>query len=706
MLFRISLLVLIASFLCFSLNAEVIEGDVCVYGGTSGGVTAAVQAARMGKSVILLEPGRHLGGMTSGGLSAVDIGNPKSVGGITREYFTRLAGSYGRELAWDKKLKGVPTGGAFAVEPHTAERLFDAFVKEAGVVVRFEQRLATVKKDGPRIHEITMDDGTIIRARVYLDTTYEGDLMSAAGVSYTVTREANTQYGETLNGIQFTKGYTPKVEWGVPGPNGRRQDGKGLWDRDIPLDPYVIKGNASSGLLPLIDPGPVGEIGSEAPGVQAYCYRLCLTNVPENRIEIDRPADYDVTRYELVARFIEACVAAGDDMDLRWFSKYDPIPNGKFDFNTATFGGNLPGASWPWPEANWKERQEIAADHESWHRGLLWFLGHDPRVPKKVRTETRAFGLCRDEFLDTGGWPHQIYVREGRRMISDLVMTESHCRSQQVAPKAIALGSYGMDLHEIRRVVHDGVVWREGKLGAGVPKPYPIGYDAIVPRKSECDNLFVTFALSASHIAFGSIRMEPPFMVSSQSAATAACLVIDSDVAVQELPYARLRSQLDADGQIVEWRDERTAGFPPLNPLIGIIVDDEEAEFTGAWSLSNAQPAMAGKAYHHDGNQDRGDKSARFTPSIPKAGTYEVRILGWGFPNRSTKTKIIVHHADGQSDFTINQREHPVTEGEVTAVGTFRFEAGKGGSIVISNEGADGFVNADGVQLIPTSAAP
>jgi hypothetical protein len=289
--------------------------------------------------------------------------------------------------------------------------------------------------------------------------------------------------------------------------------------------------------------------------VQAYCYRLCLTTAPD-RLPIAPPPDYDPKRYEIVARFIEGCEAIGDDMDLRWFSKHDPLPHDKWDFNTATFGGNLPGANWEWPEASFAQREQIAKEHENYHRGLLHFLATDPRVPAKVRAEMQRFGLPRDEFVDSGGWPHQLYIREARRMVSGLVMTEHHTFGKEIAPKSVALGSYGTDTHEVRRIVKDGVVTREGKTagGRGGAASYPIGYDAIVPRASECDNLFVTFALSASHTAFSSIRMEPVFMVTSQSAATAACLAIDAHAPVQEVDYATLRARLEKDGQILEWK--------------------------------------------------------------------------------------------------------------------------------------------------------
>ena len=542
-------------------GAVELTAEVCVYGGTSGGVIAAVQAARMGKRVVLLEPGRHLGGMTAGGLSAVDIGDPRSVGGLAREYFTRLAATAGTKLAWDKpfvsKGGGPATGGAFAIEPHSAEQVFDAMAKDAGVVVHFNARLATVRKQGARIVELVTDAGATIRAGMFIDATYEGDLLAKAGVSCTLMREGNAKYGETYNGIHYTGKYRPRTNHQKPGPSGRVPGGQGVWDRDLPLDPYVVPGEPKSGLLPLVQEGGPGKPGEPAPGVQAYCYRLCLTTNADH-LAIAPPPDYDPKRYELVARFIAGCVAMGDDMDLRWFSKYDPLPHGKWDFNTATFGGNLPGASWEWPEATYARRAEIAKAHEHYHRGLLYFLVTDPRVPAKVREQLGRFGLPRDEFTDNGGWPHQLYIREARRMVSDLVMTEHHTFCRQVAPQSIGLGSYGTDTHEIRRIVKDGVVAREGKTAVGRDgaSPYPVGYGAIVPKAAECENLFVTFALSASHTAFSSIRMEPVFMVLSQSAATAACLALEAQTPVQQVDYAKLAARLKQDGQVLAWHSK------------------------------------------------------------------------------------------------------------------------------------------------------
>lgn len=548
------LLLAFTSVAMFALSAaEPVETDLCIYGGTSGGASAALQAARDGKRVALLEPGRHLGGMTASGLSAVDIGDPRSVGGIAREYFTRLVARYGKTLNWDSGY--INTGGAYSIEPHTAELVFKEMLQEAKVQVFYNAKLATVRKDGARIVELATEDGQLFRAKMFIDTTYEGDLMARAGVSCTVMREGNAKYGERHNGIHYSDRYKPRLKHDKPGPNGRVPGGQGVWDRDLPLDPYVIPGDPKSGLLPLIQAGEPGVEGDPAPGVQAYCFRLCLSSNAD-RIPIAPPPDYDAKRYEIVARFIAACQARGDDMDLRWFSLHLPLPNGKWDFNTATFGGNLPGASWEWPEASYARREVLYKEQENYQRGLLHFLANDPRVPSKVREEMQRYGLPRDEFTDNGGWPHQLYVREGRRMVSDLVLTEHHTFGKKVAPHSIGLGSYGTDTHEIRRIARDGVVIREGKTAGGRDGagPYPIGYGAIVPKAAECENLFVTFALSASHTAFSSIRMEPVFMITSQSAAAAACLAIDAGIPVQKVDYEQLQPRLEKAGQVLEWK--------------------------------------------------------------------------------------------------------------------------------------------------------
>lgn len=664
--------------------------DICVYGGTSGGVVAAVKAARLGKQAILIEPGQHLGGMSSGGLSYSDMGKAATVAGMSREFYERIGRKYNKPLETQ-------------LEPHIAEQVFDEMIKEAGVTVLKGEHIKKVIKQGPRIVELITQKGTRIGASMFIDATYEGDLLAAAGVSYSLTREANSQYNETLNGIQLYE--IPQVKFGKVNAIGRRKDRRGLWDRSIPLDPYRISGKPESGLLPLIEEGTLGTIGEAAPGVQAYCFRLCVTDQPENRIPIEAPENYDPARYEIVARYIQACEKAGDQMDLRWFTKHDALPNGKFDFNTAYFGLNYVGGNRNYSEASHSQRRFIIKAHENYARGLFHFLATDKRVPVKVREQVSRYGLCKDEFTDNGGWPHQLYIRESRRMISDLVMTEHHCRHNMIASKSVGLASYGIDIHEIRRIAHKGVMVREGKLlgHSGTRGPYPIGYDAIVPKAEECNNLLVTFAISASHVAFGSTRMEPVLIILSQSAATAASQAIDAGCHIQQVDYKKLRKQLLADGQLLDWKMTKKGGL--VQKLSGIVIDDSQAEFTGEWNQSNGQRSLVGKSYHHDGNTAHGHKSARFITNLPEPGEYEVRLLYTAHENRATNASVTIQSADGTKTIKINQRQPVLVNRVPRSLGVFRFEVGKQAEVTVSNTGADGFVTVDGIQIVPLKIA-
>lgn len=509
---------------------RVVEADVCVYGGTSGGVVAAVQVHRLGKQAVIVEPGTHLGGMSSGGLGWTDFGaktGKAEIGGMAREFYRRVGRHYGVEEE-------------FTLEPRVAEQVFNDWVREAGVPVCFEQRLAAVKKDGRRITEIVMEDGSVYRAAVFVDATYEGDLLARAGLSYTVGREASSQYDESFAGRQ--------------GPAAHPRAGK----FEVRLDPYRVPGDPSSGLLPLLlQAGEIGEIGSADRLVQSYNYRVCLTNRPENRIPLEAPENYDPADFELLGRWIEARLSAGETLALSDFCKYDPLPNGKYDFNNRwPISTDFIGGSSDYPEASFTEREAIAARHEYYLRGFFHFLANDSRVPENIRREMQSFGLAKDEFAANGGWPHQLYVREARRMVSDFVMTQHHCQGRELAPNSVGLAAYGIDIHAVRRIVHEGQPVNEGSNGGGVARPYPIAYASIVPKAAECENVLVPFCLSASHVAFGSIRMEPVFMVLSQSAATAGCLAIDDGAAVQQVDYKKLSERLVADGQVLEWREQ------------------------------------------------------------------------------------------------------------------------------------------------------
>jgi hypothetical protein len=532
------------------LRAEFIETDVCVLGASSGGIAAAIQAARMGKSVVIAEPGKFAGGLTTGGLGATDIGNKAAIGGLAREFYRRIARHYAQDSAWkfetreeyfakrgsgQSKASDLTSADAtmWTFEPHVAEAVFNEMLKEAKVPVYFEQRLEFVRKEHGRITEMVVENANVYRAKMFIDATYEGDLLAKADVSFHVGREGNREYGETLNGIRAE---TPKHQFTVP------------------VDPYVKPGETNSGLLPFIQAGDGGKPGAEDRRVQTYNYRLCFTTNAANRMTLEPPHDYDPADFELLARYLEALVAAGRQPKLSEFWNPIWLPNQKTDINNnGGFSTDFIGANWDYPEATYNVRERIATEHEDYTRGFLTFLATSPRVPENMRNEMKLWGPCKDEFQTTDGWPNQLYVREARRMISDYVMTESHCRGRQKAEDSISLAAYNMDSHNVQRIVKNGRAENEGDVQVPPMSPYPISYRAIVPKRSECENLLVPVCLSASHIAYGSIRMEPVFMILGQSAATAACLAIDGKVSVQKVDYPKLRARLLADKQVLEW---------------------------------------------------------------------------------------------------------------------------------------------------------
>jgi hypothetical protein len=529
--------------------------DVVVYGGTSAGVVAAVQARHMGRSVVLLEPGTHLGGLSSGGLGNTDIGNKGAIGGLSRRFYERVAAHYARPEAWEHETReeyvertdignqghgkadpvaeetGVDTMWVF--EPSVAEAIFRDMVEEAGVDIRFEHRLdleSGVVKESARIVSVRTVSGDTYEGRAFIDATYEGDLMAEAGVSYTVGREGNDVYGETLNGVQTRHAVHHQFL--------------------APVDPYLVPGDPESGLLPGIHEGGPGEEGAGDHRVQAYNFRMTLTDAPENRLPIPRPDGYDPQRYELLRRYIEA--GHFDALSLN-----SPMPNRKTDVNNhGAFSSDHIGANYDYPEADHTTRERIFADHVSYVQGLWYFLQNDERLPAEVRESAGRWGLCRDEFLDNDHWPHQLYVREARRLVNDHVMTEHHCRGERRAEDSVGLAAYGMDSHNTQRYVADGQARNEGDVQVGVAGPYPVSYRSIVPRRGEATNLLVPVALAASHIAYGSIRMEPVFMILGQSAATAASLALDESGVVQDVPYPSLRERLLADDQILDWGGE------------------------------------------------------------------------------------------------------------------------------------------------------
>ena len=519
------------------------QADIIIYGGTSAAITAAVQATESGKSVIVVSPDKHLGGLSSGGLGFTDTGDKSVIGGLARDFYHRVYLHYEDSAAWTwqkhaeygNKGQGTPAmdGNArtmWIFEPHVAEQVFEDYVKEYDLDVRRDEwldRESGVAVEAGRITEITTLSGKTYAGKVFIDATYEGDLMAAAGVSYHVGREANSVYGEKWNGVQT--GVLHHGHW---------------FKSDI--SPYKVPGDSTSGLLYGVSAAHPGEYGAGDHRVQAYCFRMCLSNHPDNRVAFPKPDNYNPENYELLARVF----ASG------WretFQKFDPIPNRKTDTNNhGPFSTDFIGMNYDYPEATYQRRKEIIKEHEDYQKGLMYFLANDPKVPEDVRSEMAQWGLAADEFTDNGNWPHQLYIREARRMVGQYVMTEHDTFSDREIADPVGMGSYTLDSHNVQRYIKpDGYVQNEGDIGVHPKQPYQISYGSLVPKKEECTNLLVPVCVSSSHIAFGSIRMEPVFMILGQSAALAASLAIDNGSDVQAVAYDALEQELQAANQVL-----------------------------------------------------------------------------------------------------------------------------------------------------------
>jgi hypothetical protein len=515
-------------FLLLLLSASVAAAerfDVVVYGGTAGGAIAAVSAARAGMRVALLEPGRRLGGMVSGGLSATDVGKKEVIGGYALEFYRRAGrrydmAQYGQEAAW-------------MMEPHVAEDILRQMLHEAGVTVMMEQRLREkdgVTKTGATIRQIVMESGASLGGSVFVDSSYEGDLMAQAGVSYTWGREGTSQYGESLAGVRAkTEGHQFKLD----------------------LSPYDAKGN----LLPEIDRGPRGASGAADQKVQAYNYRLCFSDDPANQTPFARPEGYSPARYELLARLLRARWQAEEAAPkVTTLLSIIRIPNHKADVNNnGPFSTDYLGASWAYPNASYEVRDRIGQAHRDYTAGLLYFLANDAQVPAGTRKEMNQWGLCKDEFTDNGNWPFQLYIREARRMVGEFVMTQKDLQTELGKPDAIGMGSYNSDSHNVDRIIDsDGFVRNEGNMEVPV-KPYQIPYRIMLPKRGEAVNLLVPVAFSASHVAYSSVRMEPQYMILGQAAGEAAAMAVRGKCAVQEIDTGALSAALRKQGAVMEY---------------------------------------------------------------------------------------------------------------------------------------------------------
>lgn len=511
-----------------------IEADICIYGGSSAGVIAAVATVGRGKSAVIVQPGNYLGGLSTSGLGCTDYGKQHVIGGLARQFYRDLGAFYGRAEEW-------------MFEPHAAQSVIDRYVKEAGVPVYFRQYLEAVEMDGVLLRRIRLLGGLKVSARMFIDATYEGDLMAMAGVSYTVGRESNRRYGETINGVQIRETH----------------------QFSHTVDPYLEPGNPASGTLPFINQQDAAPVGSGDHRIQAYNFRVCMTDDPDLKVLWEKPADFDDGNYELARRWFSG---AKDNYNDQLSSEGAERAPRKFDILTErTAAGYLKtdtnnhgpvssdfiGANYGWPEAGYHERERIFQAHVSYQKGLYWFLANDDSIPARYREAYSRFGLPRDEFQETGHWPPQLYIREARRIRSDYILTEHDTQHRRQPEDPVGMGSYAMDSHNCQRIVRDGRVLNEGDVQLEPAGPYGVSYHSIIPAVGECGNLAVPVCLSASHIAYGSVRMEPVFMVLAESAAVAACLALDANSTIQEVDYQKLREVLEASGQVLQSVDFR-----------------------------------------------------------------------------------------------------------------------------------------------------
>ncbi|MFT3950065.1 MAG: FAD-dependent oxidoreductase [Agriterribacter sp.] len=636
--------------------AQELKTDICVYGATSAGVIAAYTAAKMGKKVMLVEAGTHLGGLSSGGLGYTDIGNKFAIQRLGLDFYRRLGLHYGKLEQW-------------IFEPGVAKQIFQQYLDEAGLTVSFSMPLQSVEKSGGQITAARFGNDsqntTRISAAVFIDCSYEGDLMAAAGVPYTVGREDNSLYHEDYNGVQVMRGHQF--------PDG--------------IDPYKIKGDSTSGLVWGVSTEKLPASGTGDKKVQAYNFRICLTNRPENRLPITKPENYDPERYELLLRFIEKISAKS----INEFLKIDLMPNGKTDINNnGPFSTDMIGMNYHYPEANYTQRAEIQRAHEEYIIGLLYFIGHDLRMPEHLRTQMLEWGYPKDEYVENHHWSPQMYVREARRMIGDYVMTQANCVSKEIVTDGIGMAAYTMDSHNCERVVINGMVKNEGNVEIGGFHPYPISYRSLIPGKKDCINLFVPVCLSASHIAYGSIRMEPVFMCLAQTAAVAAVLAIDGRKAVQEVDVKKLQEMLRAN--------PLSTGKTPE-----VVVDNDDKTgfaITGNWERRE----KAGYGYSVMISSKKGSE-ALFTPQIPVSGKYDIYVYCMpAYKNQQNRLSLTLSGGKWKKELTIALTQYQArgqTSGEWIYVGSFALQRGKHTVLSINNNEAEGLVLADAALFKP-----
>ena len=665
MKYNISIFIICAAlFSCHSqkegnTSTSVKEVDICIYGGTSAGVVAAYSAKKMGKSVILIEPGKYLGGMTTGGLGMTDIGNKYAVTGLARLFYRRIGEHYNKFEQW-------------TFPPSVATATMNRFVEDADLDVLYYRRITDAQVQNKKIKNITLEDSKKpneesliqIKAKQFIDCSYEGDLMAKAGVSYFVGREGNEEYDETLNGVQM------------------------LFAHQFPdgVDPYKEEGNPDSGLCWGIQSNTLKERGSGDKLIQAYNFRLCLTDNKENQRPFEKPANYDPSKYELLAR---AMRKMNSHIDNYLLFNWGIMPDNKYDVNNrGPLSTDMIGMNYEYPEGDYATRERIWQEHVDYTKGLLYFLSHDERVPAELREQVSRFGWAKDEFVDNDNFPTQLYVREARRLNGEYIMTQKNCQGEETVGDAIGMAAYGMDSHNCQRIVTNGMVKNEGDVQYHGFPPYPISYKSITPKREECTNLLVPVCISASHIAFGSIRMEPVFMVLGQSAAVASALAIDDNTDVQTIDVTKLKGILKnnpyLDGSIPE-----------------ILVDDSDIDKikrSGSWWKCFG--AHYKNSFLKSANTEK-DCSFTFIPVIKKTGTYEVFFYCTALSDQEMPELMAfdITGKDGINQARIMPKSY---KGSWVSLGTYAFEKGNWtSSIKIDGSNSKGPLFADAVILVP-----
>ncbi len=665
--------------LLLSLPAFAVEADLVIYGGTPAGLSAGIVAAREGASVVVIEPTKWIGGMVTGGLCRTDVGKEQTIGGFPREFFSRAAASKEGSAMW-------------YAEPSVNMATFQDMLKEAGVKVVTGQALKSIVKDGARITSLTTADGTVHTGKMFVDATYEGDLMAAAKVGHIVGRESRAKYGEPLAGYHPMPIRPRTVE--VMESDCPSIGGKG--PSYIHGTPASISGLGADGkpIFGVYAPDKL-QPGEADHRTQAYNFRICVTQRPDIFVPFPKPANYDPSCYELLLRLIQAFpgVRFGRLFHLGLTS------HGKYDLNAqGLFSTDYPGANFDYPDGDVATRARIWQDHIDFTQGMFWFLGHDERVPRSLREQALSWGLCKDEFADNGHWPYALYIREGRRMTGEYVMVQKDLQTDIFKEDGVGMGSFLIDCHIVQRILaEDGTVRDEGSFQDTPALPYQISYRSLTPKRAECENLLVPVCLSASHIAYCSLRMEPVYMALGHASGLAAVQAMRANQSVQNIEVSALRKKLLEQKAVLELPE--LANIPRSSKLPGIVMDDAAAEKTGHWTGSGYGTPVDGASVH-DANAEKGKLSVAYKLTVPKSGRYEVRVSYASAPNRASNVPVVIQHAAGAETVSVNQRKAPAIDGLFVSLGEFGFEAGKPAIITVRNDNTDGIVGADAVQLL------